>query len=97
MNKILAEYSQADGDDVCQGSCFLGGKLYIGLGHDVLWYTENELHDDGTITKATVRETFYKDDGTIDPKTMQGVTVTDNHILVGLQYGATNEIYVYSK
>ena len=95
--KILAEYSQADGDDVCQGSCFIGGKLYIGLGHDTLWYTENALHDDGTITKATVRETFYKDDGTIAPRAMQGVTVTDNHVLVGLQYGATNVIYVYSK
>ena len=67
------------------------------IGHSILWYSVNTLHDDGSITKEMVKETFYKEDGSVDPKTMQGITVTGRHVIVGLQYGSLNEIYVYER
>lgn len=85
--------------DVVQGSNYENGALYIGLGHDTAWYTKNHLHDDGSVTYETYKEKFYNADGTQLKCNMQGVTVTDEYIILGLQGGnlSTNQIHVYHR
>ena len=83
--------------DVVQGSNYENGALYIGLGHDTAWYTKNHLHDDGFVTYETYKEKFYNADGSQLKCNMQGITVTDKYIILGLQGGSlpTNQIHVY--
>lgn len=85
--------------DVVQGSNYENGALYIGLGHDTAWYTKNHLKDDGTVKYETYKEKFYKADGTQLYCNMQGITVTDKYVILGLQGGGlpTNQIHVYHR
>lgn len=82
--------------DVVQGSNYENGALYIGLGHDTAWYTKNHLHDDGTVTYETYKEKFYNANGTQLKCNMQGITVTDKYIILGLQIG-NGQIHVYHR
>lgn len=83
--------------DVVQGSNYENGALYIGLGHNTAWYTKNYLNDDGSVTYKTYKEKFYNADGTQLYCNMQGITVTDKYVIIGLQGGNlyTNQIHVY--
>ena len=94
--KVLGEWTLPR-IDVVQGSNYENGALYIGLGHDTAWYTKNYLHDDGTVTYKTYKEKFYNADGTQLYCNMQGITVTDKYVIIGLQGGnlSTNQIHVY--
>ena len=94
--KVLGEWTLPR-IDVVQGSNYENGALYIGLGHDTAWYTKNHLHDDGFVTYETYKEKFYNADGSQLKCNMQGITVTDKYIILGLQGGSlpTNQIHVY--
>ena len=83
--------------DVVQGSNYENGALYIGLGHDTAWYTKNYLNDDGSVYYTTYKERFYNADGTQLKCNMQGITVTDKYVIIGLQGGnlSKNQIHVY--
>lgn len=83
--------------DVVQGSNYENGALYIGLGHNTAWYTKNYLNDDGSVSYETYQEKFYNADGTQLYCNMQGITVTDKYVIIGLQGGnlSTNQIHVY--
>jgi hypothetical protein len=84
---VLGSYSQEDGIDVNQGSCFYNGKLYCGIGHSQIQIMEMTLNNDGTITKFMYKDVFYDTSGTIltgitNPYT-EGVCLKDGYIYVG--------------
>lgn len=95
--KILAEYHDSLGGlEVNQGSCYYGGLLYLGLGHEGLYYQITKLNDDGSITKKAIRDTLYDNTGEIDKPNygFSGITVTKDYIICGLQAG---NIYFYER
>ena len=94
--KILKEYEQTDGDDVNQGTSFIGGALYIAIGHSDLWYTVNYLTDDGIIVKKYVKEIMYDDNGDVEIFIPEGITVTEDNIIIGGQFDSKKYIYIYT-
>ncbi len=94
--KLLDEFFDKDSSlEVNQGACFYGDKLYLGLGHEGIFYQVTKLKD-GSIYKKGIKDTFFNDDGTdlYSTKGFSGITVTDKHILCGLQ---ENLLIVYKK
>ncbi|MBC2367962.1 hypothetical protein HBP99_04905 [Listeria booriae] len=94
--RIIQEWSQKNGDEVNQDSCYYNGHLYLALGHDGLWYSKNELTKDSTIAKTYFYESFYNANGKEVLSTMEGITVTEKYVLLGCSRGK-HYIHVYSR
>lgn len=93
--KVLAEFSQINGDDVNQGSHFQDGVLYIALGHDAIWYSKNYLGADGYIEKEIIKEFIYDNTGNKIPCVAEGIAMKDGKTYLGLANSGYNWIYVY--
>ena len=85
--KVLSTFTQESRgyDDCNQGSDFCGGHLYVGVGHDGLWYWKLRLNQDGTITKVEdYKEYIYNTKGAVEKPATRGICVTSQLIFINV-------------
>lgn len=96
---LVASYSQTDNKQLVssgvpffgiaqtycnQGSDYSGGILYTGIGHDGLFYWENILNEDGTITRVQHQKNFFSGAGAKISNATEGFCIYKDLIVIGV-------------
>lgn len=93
---VLNEYYQAEGLAVIQDMFFSkDGHLYVGLGHEGLWYCKMKFNDvDGTIIKEEIKTKLYSESGSKITSYMESIDEYNGNLIIRIVEDLTIYIYI---
>ncbi|WP_258079012.1 BppU family phage baseplate upper protein [Enterococcus faecium] len=94
--KLLNHYHTDNSFEVNQGSWYFNGALYLGLGHEGLYYQKSVLLKDGSILTELFKDEMYDDAGNLLFQNLgfSGITINNGRMYCGLNASGMTPGYI---
>lgn len=94
--KLLNHYHTDASFEVNQGSWYFNGALYLGLGHEGLYYQKSALLKDGSISTELFKDELYDDAGNLLFQNLgfSGITINNGRMYCGLNASGMTPGYI---